>query len=308
MKAIQFLRAGGPEVVALTELPRPEPGPGEVRVRVCAASANPADCKVRDAAVAAMFGLAYPLVPGWEYSGVVDAAGPGVDGVAAGDEVVGVLASCGSFAEYVLASPQGMARKPAALSHVAAAALPAAGQTAWSALFKLGALERGQKVLIHAAAGGVGHLAVQLAHDAGAHVAGTASSAHHAFLRELGADELVDYRAQRFEEMLSDYDLVFDLMNGEIETRSWGVLKPGGLLVSALREIPPAEVPAGKRGVMVRGAPRVEDLTALMALAEAGRLRGEIRGLYPLERAAEAIELVGTGHGRGRVIVQVAES
>src|SRR5205809_2677405 len=210
MKAIRMHKYGGPEVLKYEDAPRPEPATGEVLVRVRAASVNPVDWKVREGELTATHGHELPLIPGWDVSGVVEASGPGATQWKPGDEVYG-LPPCdrgGSYPEFIVVRGTELARKPESLDHIQAAAIPLAALTAWQALFDAAKLGRGQTVLIHAAAGGVGHFAVQLAKSKGARVLGTASARNAQFLRELGADEVIDYTASRFEDVVRDVDAV----------------------------------------------------------------------------------------------------
>lgn len=308
MKAVQFTGAGGPEVVRYGDIPEPEPGRDQILVRVHAASVNAADWKIREGLSRAVVNPSYPITPGWDLSGTVAAVGEGVTGIDIGESVVGILPVCGSFAEYALLSSTVIAPKPARLTHVEAAALPAAGMTAWFGLFHRGGLQAGQRVLIHAAAGGVGHLAVQLARHVDAYVIATASAANLDFVRAMGAHEVIDYSREPFEKLVRDVDLVFDLVGGTVETRSWETLKPGGILVSALRPLADADIPAGKRGTLVRVAPNSDDLRAIMSLANAGKLIPNIRKVFPLREAGDAIELSRTGRGRGRIVIDIVDS
>lgn len=238
MRAVRTVHAGDAgdlDALRLVDLPVPEPAPTEVRVRVHAAGINPVDWKTRaGAGIAGLLG-APPWVLGWDVAGVVDHLGPGVTRFQVGDRVFGMPRfprHAGGYAAYVTAPSRQLARTPATLDHVHAAGLPLAGLTAWQALIDTADVQPGQRVLIHAAAGGVGHLAVQLARWRGAHVIGTASAPKHDRLRDLGADELIDYTRVRFEDVTGDVDVVVDLVGGEVTVRSLRVLKPGGLLLT----------------------------------------------------------------------------
>lgn len=233
MRAIVVNEWGGPENLVEREIDRPEPGLGEVLVRVHAAGVNPVDWKTRDSGALIAWGE-HPIV-GWDVSGTVEAVGPGVTLHAPGDEVYGMPhfpRQAGGYAEYVSAPARHFAAKPAALDHVQAAALPLAALTAWQALVDTAGVSAGQRVLVHAAAGGVGHLAVQIAKARGAYVIGTASAGKHALLRELGADEVIDYRTTDFEDAVADVDVVIDAVGGDYTRRSLKVLKAGGHLVT----------------------------------------------------------------------------
>lgn len=246
MRAITQDTFGGPEVLRLTELTRPEPLPTEVQIRVHAAGVNPVDWKTR--AGGGMSGVLGepPFVLGWDVSGVVTEVGFGVHTLQVGDEVYGMPwfpRQAGAYAEYVTAPARQFARKPVSVGHDLAAAVPLAALTAWQSLVDAARVEAGQRVLIHAAAGGVGHFAVQFAKHLGAHVIGTASAAKHDWLSSLGADELIDYTAVRFEDAVRDIDVVIDLIGDEHDatsTRSLKTLRPGGLLVAVPSGVSPS--------------------------------------------------------------------
>ena len=237
MRAVIQQRFGGPDVLEVTHVPRPAPLPTEILVRVHAAGINPVDWKSRaGSGMAGVLGDP-PFVLGWDVSGVVEEVGFGVTTLAVGDEVYGMPwfpRAAGAYAEFVTAPARQFARKPRTLSHPQAAAVPLAALTAWQILFDTADLQSGQRVLIHAAAGGVGHFAVQLAKHRGATVIGTASARHHGWLQSIGADQLVDYNTTRFEDVVSDIDLVVDLVGDAHDTsrRSLTVLRPDGLLVA----------------------------------------------------------------------------
>ncbi|MFD5074275.1 NADP-dependent oxidoreductase [Streptomyces sp. NPDC058371] len=310
MRAIGQDEFGGPEVLKVIEVARPVPGPAEVLVRVHAAGVNPTDSWHR-----ATGGLAGAVIPlGWDVSGVVEEVGAGVTTLAPGDEVFGMPRHpipAGTYAEYVTSSARHLARKPARLSHQQAAALPLAGLTAWQALVETADIRPGQRVLIHAAAGGVGHLAVQIAKARGAHVIGTARSAKHDFLRSLGADELIDYTEAEFENAIDPVDVVLDAIGGAYGPRSLRTLRPGGVLVALAS---PAEAylaeqarPLGLRaGFMIVEADHA-GMREIAALAEAGLLRAELDTVLPLEQAAKAHELADSRRTTGKIVLSVAD-
>ncbi|MEV4441208.1 NADP-dependent oxidoreductase [Streptomyces sp. NPDC049577] len=313
MQAVVQDRAGGPEVLRLTEVPRPVPGPAEILVRVHAAGVNPVDWKVRERGFA-FYGQQPPFTVGWDVSGVVEEVGPGVTLFAPGDEVFGMprfpqVAS--GYAEYVTAPSRHFARVPEGLGHVRAAALPLAALTAWQALVDTADVRPGQRVLIHAAAGGVGHLAVQIAKARGAYVIGTASAGKHDFLRGLGADELIDYTAQDFAETVRDVDIVIDTIGGEYAGRSLRTLKRGGTLVAI---VPPAEDfpweqarEAGVRAVFVMVEADGTGMKEIAALVESGQLRAEVAATFPLAEAGRAHELGETNRTAGKIVLTVAD-
>ncbi|CAL9549788.1 2-haloacrylate reductase [Streptomyces sp. enrichment culture] len=309
MRAVVISQWGGPEVLTEVEADRPEPGLNEILVRVRAAGVNPVDWKTR--AGGALIGWGETPMVGWDVSGTVEAVGPGVTVYRPGDEVYGMPhfpRQAGGYAEYVAAPARHFARKPASLDHVQAAALPLAALTAWQALVEGAGLQPGERVLVHAAAGGVGHLAVQIAKARGAYVIGTASAAKHGLLRGLGADELVDYRAQDFAEAVSEVDVVLDGLGGEVARRSLEVLKPGGRLVS----LPgPGDVPAeaAERGVHASWMlvePDRKGLEEIAALADRGLLKPMVDTVLPLEQAARAHEIGEQGRTTGKIVLTVA--
>ncbi|WP_031485581.1 NADP-dependent oxidoreductase [Streptomyces bicolor] len=309
MRAISQDVLGGPEVLKEAELERPAPRPNEVLVRVRAAGVNPTDWKHR--ATGGFLGEP-PFVLGWDVSGVVEAVGIGVARFKPGDEVFGMLSypfGHGSHAEYVTAPARVFAHKPASIDHTQAGALPLVSLTAWQALVEYADLQPGQRVLVHAAAGGVGHVAVQIAKARGAYVIGTASAGKHEFLRGLGADELIDYRETDFAEAVKDVDVVLDTLGGETSVRSLRVLRPGGLVASILpvgsEEFYEEAERLGVRAVrMLVDADRA-DLRAIADLVEKGALRAEIAGTFPLADAAEAHALGDTGRTTGKLVLTV---
>ncbi|MEU5303102.1 NADP-dependent oxidoreductase [Streptomyces noursei] len=307
MRAISQDVLGGPEVLREVELPRPEPGPSQLLIRVHAAGINPTDWLHRSHRH--LFLPEPPFVLGWDVSGVVEATGPGVTLFKPGDEVFGMLPyphGHGSFATYVVGPTRAFARKPAGIDHVQAGALPLAALTAWQALVDTANVQPGQRVLIHAAAGGVGHLAVQIAKSRGAHVIGTASEGKHAFLRGLGADELIDYRTVDFAEAVRDVDVVLDAMGGEYGNRSLATLRPGGLLVTIKFRGQELHAEAARRGVRVEALLVEADhagMTAIADLAATGKLVAHIAGTFPLAEAAAAHALGETGRTTGKLVI-----
>jgi NADPH:quinone reductase-like Zn-dependent oxidoreductase len=310
MKAVRIHSYGGPEVLVYEDAPRPEAAAGEVLIRVHAAGVNPLDWKVRAGYVQEWLQHEFPLIPGWDVSGIVEAVGRGVEQFRPGDAVYGLLdiSRNGAYAEYVTAPARNLARKPATVDHVKAAAVPIAALTAWQALFDVARLAAGQTVLIHAAAGGVGHFAVQLAKWQGARVVGTASAANASFVKELGAAQVIDYQTTRFEEAVSGVDVVLDTLGGETQLRSWPVLKKGGILVSTLGiSSPEAAATQGVRGEGILVHPDAGQLTRLAELIDARALIPVIRSTLPLTEAAKAQELSQTGRVRGKLVLRVSE-
>ncbi|WP_371667744.1 NADP-dependent oxidoreductase [Streptomyces sp. NBC_00289] len=309
MRVISQDTLGGPEVLGVKEVERPSPRPNEVLVRVRAAGLNPTDWKHR--ANGGFLGEP-PFVLGWDVSGVVEAVGIGVARFAPGDEVFGLLPypfGHGSHAEYVIAPARALAPKPAVIDHTQAGALPLVSLTAWQALVETADVQPGQRVLVHAAAGGVGHVAVQIAKARGAYVIGTASAGKHDFLRELGVDETIDYRETDFTEAVKDVDVVLDTLGGEYSTRSLRVLRPGGIVVSILPvgsdDFPREAERLGVRAVRMLVDASRTGLRAIAELVEAGKLRATIAGTFPLADAAEAHALGDTGRTTGKLVLVV---
>ena len=306
MRAISQDVLGGPEVLKLVELDRPEAGPGQVLVRVHAAGLNPTDWKHRARRI--FLGLP-PFVLGWDVSGVVEATGYGVTLFKPGDEVFGMLPypyGVGSHAEYVTGPTRAFAPKPGNVDHVQAAAVPLAALTAWQALADTARLEAGQRVLIHAAAGGVGHLAVQIAKARGAYVIGTASARNHDLVRGLGADELVDYHDTDFATAVADADVVLDTVGGDYPARSLRTLRDGGVLVCLSRFGAEVAAEAAERGIRAELLLVEADhggMTAIGDLVTQGRLRPVIAGTFPLADAAKAHQAGDTGHVAGKLVL-----
>ncbi|MCO5969255.1 NADP-dependent oxidoreductase [Actinoallomurus soli] len=310
MRAIVQEAPGGPEVLRIAEVERPEPGLLEILVRVHAAGVNPTDWKTR-ARGTSMTGVPLPR-PGFDVSGVVEAVGRGVTLYEPGDEVFGMPRfphPAGAYAEYVTAPARHFARKPAGIDHVQAAALPLAALTAWQGLVDTARVRTGRRVLVHAAAGGVGHLAVQIAKAKGAYVIGTASGAKHEFVRGLGADEVVDYTKTDFTDVVRDVDIVLDAVGGDYGLRSLRTLRDGGVLVSFLLVGDDVLAEAGKRGIRAGWTlvePDHAGMKEIAALVEDGRLRPEIDSVFPLEEAAKAHERGETNRTTGKIVLTVA--
>ncbi|MFD9701324.1 NADP-dependent oxidoreductase [Lentzea sp. NPDC059081] len=314
MRAVVQRELGGPEVLVLDEVPRPVPVPTEVLVRVRAAGINPVDWKTRTGGGMAGVLGAPPFTLGWDVSGVVEEVGYGVTTLAPGDEVFGMPwfpRAASAYAEYVTAPARQFARKPASISHEEAAALPLAALTAWQALTAAARVEKGQRVLVHAAAGGVGHLAVQFAKHLGAHVIGTASAAKHDWLRELGADEVIDYRSTRFEDVTGDVDVVLDALGEHDDTalRSVGVLKPGGVMVCFSGFPPHAAAAATDAGVRLTPflvEPDGAALATIAGLVEAGEVTVRVDEVFPLDQVAQAHATSEANATSGKLVLRVA--
>ncbi|MFF5213228.1 NADP-dependent oxidoreductase [Streptosporangium sp. NPDC000396] len=308
MRAITQSAFGDPSVLKVVDVDRPEPSYGQVLIKVGAAGVNPVDGAVRSGAYPLLGEPPYTI--GWDVAGVVELAGPGVSAFAPGDEVLGLLAFPGAgnaYADYVLASPNEIIHKPTGLTMEEAGALPLAGLTAWQALVGLARVSAGQRVLIHAAAGGVGHLAVQIAKAGGAHVIGTARAEKHDFLRGLGADTLIDHTTADFVAEAGPVDVVLDLVGGEYGPRSAAVLKPGGVLVGAVGSnlgiTPEAAAEQGVRLAVQNVRPSAADLAQLATLVETGRLKVHVGQVLPLAEAAKAHELISARHTTGKIVL-----
>jgi NADPH:quinone reductase-like Zn-dependent oxidoreductase len=308
MKAIRIYNYGGPEVLKYEESPRPQAGEGEVLIRVYATSVNPIDWRVRAGYMKDFIPHSFPLVLGWDVSGVIEEVGPKAPRFRKGDEVYSLPDHTrnGAYAEYIAVRESEVALKPNALHHVRAAAVPLATLTAWQALFDTAQLQSGQRVLIHGAAGGVGHFAVQLAKWKGAHVIGTASATNHEMLYELGADELIDYTVRKFESRVREVDVVLDTIGGDTQERSWQVLKKGGTLVSLVQQ--PSENKAkecGARGIRLGARPNGRELAEIAKIIDAGKLAPVIDRILPLSEARRAHQLSQSGHTHGKIVLRV---
>ncbi len=300
---MQAVEVGEGGTLSVQTRPVPRPGVGEVLIRVRAAGVNPVDWKI------AMRRLG--MVPGTDVSGTIDTLGEGVTGWKVGDAVLGFARNSGSYAEYAVISVTSLARKPKSMTFEQAAGVPIAAETAYRALHESGRIAPGQTVLIHGAAGGVGSSAVQIAKAAGARVIGTASPNNHDFLRSLGVDQVIDYRSQRFEDVVKDVDLVLNTVDAETTARSIGVVHPGGALVSIVGPPNPAACAAAKircvRPNRDTGATNAELLAQVVDLADAGKFKVFVEATYSMADAAKAWEKSREGHTRGKLIVVVSE-
>jgi alcohol dehydrogenase len=332
MKALVLERWGGVEAMSLRQVPDPVPADDEMLVEIHAAGVNPVDVKIAAGKLRAILSYRLPLVLGNDLAGRVVRVGPRVTRFRVGDEVFARpdKRRIGTFAEYLCLREDAVAKKPANLSMVDAASVPLAGLTSWQALCDLAELKAGGRVLVHAGSGGVGSLAIQLAKALGAHVSTTCGSANVAMVKELGADEVIDYRASRFDEVLRDVDAVFDTQGGETLDRSFTVLRPGGIVVSISG--PPTPAFAGEfglpwfyrpmfwalsrkvRATAARHGARYrflfmwhsgEELERLGALFEAGKMRPVIDRVFPFAEAKEALGYVATGRAKGKVVLQI---
>lgn len=306
MKAVRMHDFGGVDVLKFEDATKPAPGPGEVLVHVKAAGVNPVDWKIRDGMMRGAISL--PFTPGFDVSGTVEATEASVKNFAKGDEVFAYLAITkgGGYAEYAVVPAKDLAKKPSTVDHIHAAAVPLAGLTAWQALFDHAQLSKGQTILIHGAAGGVGHFAVQLAKWKGATVIATASAANEEFVKQLGADTVIDYKNQRFEEIAKNVDVVFDMIGGDTLERSYGVLKDGGYLVSIVAPPSPEKLKLkNAKGSVFLVMPNAAELAQIAKLIDEGIVNAEVSTTFELKDAAKAQERSKNGGGRGKIVLTI---
>jgi len=311
MKAAQINKYGGSEVVEINKnAPEPALSRGHLLVEVHAAGVNPVDWKTREGYMKQMVPLQFPATLGGDFSGVVEEVGEGAPGFKKGDEVYGHASisrgGSGSFAEFTSADAKATAHKPKSISHVEAAALPLTGVSAWQALVEHIGLSRGKKILIHGGAGGIGSTAIQMARYLGAYVATTVSARDIPYVKELGADEAIDYKNQSFDEMLNDYDAAYDTVGGETYVRSFRVLKGGGIIVSMLEQ--PRSDLMERYGVNAIGQltqVTSERLSKLAELVDKRVIKVYVDRTFPLEQAGEALEYQQKGHPRGKVVLKI---
>jgi NADPH:quinone reductase-like Zn-dependent oxidoreductase len=308
MQAVRIHKFGGPEVLKLETLAKPEPAPGEVLVSVKAASVNPVDYKIRNGGYPQVKADQLPMTMGRDIAGVITALGDGVSDYQVGDEIYAMLPrDRGAFAEWVAVPTTACALKPKTLDMVQAGCVPLAALTAWQGLFDQGGLVAGQKVLIHGASGGVGHFAVQFAHAKGAVVFATASGDSLDFVDQLGADQVIDYHKERFETVIHGMDLVYDLIGGETQDRSWATLKPGGTLISTVQPPDPAKASkAGVKGLRYTAEPNGAELAEIAGLIDAHEVKVTIDHVYRLDQVAEAERHLEHDHVRGKVVLAFA--
>jgi NADPH:quinone reductase-like Zn-dependent oxidoreductase len=307
MKAVRIRSFGGPEVLELADIEKPEPKDGEVLIKVRAASVNPVDYKTRSGAYPVVKQSQLPRVLGRDVAGEIELCGRAVRNFREGDTVYAMLdGGPGGYAEYVTVEAGLVAPKPGQLDYRAAAAVPLAGLTAWQGLFDHGHLQAGQRVLIHGGAGGVGHLAIQFAKARGATVATTVASQDIDFVKHLGADQVIDYTRERFEDEVRDMDLVLDLIAGETQERSWTVLKEGGTMISSLA--PPSETKAREhraRAAHFVAHPDRAELIEIGRLIDDGRVHPHVSAVFELKEAAEAQVQLERHHAQGKVVLQM---
>ena len=308
MKAVVMHGYGGPEVLKLEQVARPEPKDDEILIRVMAASVNPVDVAIRKGYLAELVGK-LPFVPGMDVAGVVEKCGSKVTNFKKGDPIFAffTLKDEGGYAEFVLAKQNEIAAKPKTVDYPQAAAVGAAGATAWEALVDTAKLGPGQTVLIHGGAGGVGHLAIQIAKARGAKVFATGSTANQDFLKQTGADVAIDYTKTKFEDVAKDVDVVLDMVGEDTLERSYGVVKKGGIIVSIVDEPKQAALDArGIRGVALRCEPKAEVMQELSRLMETQKLKPIVSQTFPLTEVTKAQDQIATRHTRGKIVLVVA--
>ena len=307
MTAVRMQSFGGPEVLKVEQIPVPAPGEGEVLVRVHAAGVNPVDWKVREGMLKG-YSPQPPATPGYDVAGVVEAIGTGVEGVKTGDEVFAYLSiqRGGGYAQFAIVKAGEAAIEPKALDFNHAAATPLAALTAWQALIDTAKIQAGQTVLVHGGSGGVGHFAVQIAKAKGAKVIATASGANQEFLKALGADQIINYRTQKFEELCKDVDVVLDTVGGDTLAHSYQVVKPGGIIVSIVGPPDAAKLKErGIRGTAIMVRPNGKQLAEIAQLIAAGKITPTVGETFKLEEAAKAQEKSKAGGTRGKIVLVV---
>jgi NADPH:quinone reductase-like Zn-dependent oxidoreductase len=305
MQIIRVHDYGGPEVLQLEQAPIPAPQAGQVLVRVYASGVNPADWKYRAGLYKNFLPMTFPWIPGLEGAGMVEVVGDGVSAFHTGQAVFGAMP--GSYAEYVVVQAANLQLKPENLTFNEAAAVQVGALTAWGAVIDSAQVQSGWRVLVHGAAGGVGLFVVEMAHWKGARVIGTASTRNLEFVRSLGAEQVIDYNALRFEDVLHDLDAVIDTVGGDLPERSMKVLRKGGVFVTVAAQVnPEMGLPYGVR-VIRGGRTAVENLKQINELLAAKKIWPVVGAVFPLAQAARAHELSQTGHGYGRIILHVAD-
>ncbi len=310
MAAVVMHAYGGPEVLKVEQMPRPEPADNQILIRVIAASINPVDVGIRQGYLEPLIGKPFPLIPGMDAAGVVEKAGAKISKVRPGDPVFAFfsLKGEGGYAEFVLASEDEFALKPKSITYEQAAAVGAAGSTAWQVLADVAHLNAGQTVLIHGGSGGVGHFAIQIAKARGAKVFATGSTAHQDFLRKMGADVPIDYTKTKFDDVAKDVDVVLDMIGGGTLQRSYGVVKKGGIIVSIADE-PDQKVldEKGIRGVAFRCAPKAETLQDLARLIDEKKITPVVSEVFSLTDVVKAQAQIATRHTQGKVVLKIGK-
>ena len=313
MKAVVIHSYGGPEVLKYEDVPRPEPKEDEVLIRVIAAGVNPIDAKVRQGVLARMAtNNPFPMRMGYDAAGIVEKTGAKTVRFKAGDAVYAYLSirgGGGAYAEYAVAKEDETSLKPMSCSFEAAAALPIAAITAWQALVDQAHLGQGQTVLIHGGSGGVGTIAIQIAKALGARVVATASTANQDLLKQLGADQAIDYTATKFEDLVKDVDVVLDTVGGDTLARSYQLVKKGGMVVTIVDQINQGELAAREiKGATLMAHPEASVLAEVTKLVDQKKIIPTVSQILPLSDAAKAHQQIETKHTRGKIVLRVADS
>jgi len=307
MKAVRIHGFGGTDALKYEDAPIPEPKEDEILIRVIAAGINPFDVDLREGYIKS---LTFPLTLGLDVAGVVEKTGAKITRFKKGDAVYAFLnyIEQGGYAEFAIAKENWVSPKPKSITHQEAASLPVAACTAWLALVEKANLGAGQTVLIHGGSGGVGSLAIQIAKARGARVIATASASNQELLRQLGADQAIDYKATKFEDVVKDVDVVLDSIGGDTLVRSYGVIKKGGIVVSLVAEVDQKALDAhGIRGVAIGVKPSADRLAEITKLVDANKLKPMVSQVFPLSDAVKAREAVATHHTRGKIVLKVAD-
>lgn len=308
MKAVQIHKYGGSNELIYEDAPKPVINEQQVLVKIYASGVNPVDWKVREGKMPGSENRTFPIILGWDMSGTIEEIGDHVQGFKLHDSVFGKPDSSknGTYAEYIAVNPDEIALKPLSIDHVEAASLPMVGLTAWQGLFDHGQLQSGERVLINGAAGGVGTMAVQLAKWKGAHVVGTASESNKAFLKNLGADEVIDYHRDGFLNELKKFDLVFDLIGGEIQNKLLEVLKQGRTLVSSVGIVNKELIDNKElKGIQYMARSNRDQLTQISKLVDEEIIKPVVEVVFPLKDAKMAQEISKQRHTRGKIVLQI---
>ena len=310
MKAVVIHEYGGAEVLKYEDVPQPEPKQDQLRIRVIAAGVNPVDGMIRSGMFDKEGHRAFPVILGGDISGVVEKVGSNITKFKSGDPVFAYVSldNSGGYAQYALVTEREAAPKPRSLIYVEAAAVPIVALTAWQALIDTAKLKAGQTVLIHGGSGGVGSFAIQIAKAHGAKVIATASTANQELLKQLGADVVIDYTKQNFENIAKDVDVVLDSIGKDTLARSYGVVKKGGIIVSLVARPDPAELEKhGIRGEALSVDPNSDELSEIGKLIDEKKINVIVSQTFPLSEARKAQEQVATGHTRGKIVLKVAD-
>jgi len=308
MKAVIAHEFGEPEVLRFEQIPRPEPKENQALVRVIASAVNPADPLTLSGKYAREFGTQLPWIPGYDIAGVVEKTGSKVTKLKVGDAVYGYPTYGGGWAEYVTVSEGEVALKPKSLSFVEAAAVPMGALTAWQSLVDTAKLQAGQTILIHGGSGGVGSFGIQIAKARGARVIATASTANQDLLKQLGADESIDYTKTKFEDVAKNVDAVLDPIGRETLARSYGVVKKGGIVMTLVSRPDPAELKKHEiKGASIAAHADGEDLTEIAELIDSGKIKPVVTKVLPLSEAIAAQRQAETHHTRGKIVLKIAE-